>query len=457
MKRRGTVRTACGLAGLAVAGGMASTAAAYSVLSHEAVVDSLWPTEIRRLLLQRFPSATEAEFREAHAYAYGGSIIQDLGYYPFGNRFFSDLTHYVRAGDFVAAMLADARDLDEYAFALGALSHYASDEEGHPLGVNRAVPLVYPKLQKKYGDEVTFENDPKAHVMVEFSFDVVRVAGSGYLPRTYHDFVGFQVARGVLERAFRETYGLEMSDLFDDEDLAIGTYRRAASEVIPQLTRAAWKKRKNEILKLNPQASRSGFVYKLSRREYEDEWGNNYRKPEFARWRARVRNARPALLARVLVFIFQIVPKVGPLQTLAFKVPSPEAEQLFVKSYRATLERYRSLVEEAIRGRLSLPNEDLDTGRATRLEEYALADKTYAELLDELSERGFRSVPSALREDILGFYSAPGPKVASRHDSPRWRRTERELKELQASGRTNRAERSAEGLGPDRGPGAADH
>ena len=412
------------------------------------MVDSLWQNEIRRLLLQRFPSATEAELRRAHAYAYGGCIIQDLGYYPFGNRFFSDLTHYVRTGDFVAAMLADARDINEYAFALGALSHYASDEEGHPLAINRAVPLVYPKLQKKFGDDVTFEKDPRAHVMVEFSFDVVRVAGSGYLPSTYHDFVGFQVARGVLERAFRETYGLEISDIFDDEDLAIGTYRRGASEVIPQLTRAAWKKRKNEILKMDPQASRSGFVYKLSRRGYEAEWGNDYEKPEFARWRARLRNARPALLARILVFIFQLVPKVGPLQTLSFKVPSPEAERLFVKSYVATLERYRSLLEEVIQGRLSLPNEDLDTGRATRLAEYALADKSYARLLDELSDRGFGSVPPALREDILVFYSAPGPPVATPNDSPRWRKTERELKELRATEGAKRATRATPELGP---------
>ena len=349
-------------------------------------------------------------------------------------------------------MLADARDVNEYAFALGALSHYAADYEGHPLAVNRAVPLVYPRLAKKYGDQVTFADDPKAHVMVEFSFDVVRVAGSGYLPRTYNDFIGFQVSRGLVERAFKETYGLEMSDLFDDEDLAFETYRRAASEIIPRLTQAAWKKRQSEILKVDPQATRDEFVFKLTRQDYEGEWGNDYRKPEFAHWRERLRRARPALITRVLVFIFQLVPKVGPLETLSFRVPSPEAEQLFTQSYQATLDYYRSLVERtgelprsevaqapAVVGGLNLANDNLDTGQPTRLGEYPLADKTYAKLLDESSDRGFRTVPPALREDILAFYAAPHPTVAGGRDPKRWNKTEHELKELQATGKTAHA------------------
>src|SRR6202047_2901759 len=124
---------------------------AYAVLAHEAIIDSAWATDIRPLLLGRFPNATKEELKEAHGYAYGGSIIQDMGYYPHGSKFFSDLTHYVRSGDFVLALLRDSKDLDGYAFALGALAHYAADNDGHLIGVNRAVPLLYPKLKKKYG------------------------------------------------------------------------------------------------------------------------------------------------------------------------------------------------------------------------------------------------------------------------------------------------------------------
>jgi hypothetical protein len=102
---------------------LAQTFIGYSVLTHEAIVDLLWADHIKKLLLKRFPDATDDQLREAHAYAYGGSVIQDMGYYPFGNKEFSNLVHYVRSGDFVIALLHDAGDINEYAFALGALSH----------------------------------------------------------------------------------------------------------------------------------------------------------------------------------------------------------------------------------------------------------------------------------------------------------------------------------------------
>src|ERR1700676_502518 len=160
--------------------GWPARSAAYAVLAHEAIINSAWDTSIRPLLLKRFPDATKEELKEAHGYAYGGAIIQDMGYYPHGSKFFSDLTHYVRSGDFILALLRDAKDLDGYAFALGALSHYAADNDGHLIGVNQAVPILYPKLKKKYGDSVTYEKDPLAHVKTEFGFDVLEVAQGRY-------------------------------------------------------------------------------------------------------------------------------------------------------------------------------------------------------------------------------------------------------------------------------------
>src|SRR5690348_15104197 len=190
-----------------------SNCAGYSVLTHEAIIDAAWKDSIEPLLLSRFPNATAKELLQAHAYAYGGAIIQDLGYYPFGNRFFSDLTHYVRSGDFVLALIEESRDLNEYAFALGALSHYASDVSGHPLATNRAVALLYPGLAKKYGSVVTYQEKPSAHMKVEFGFDVDQVAEGNYAPKAYHDFIGFEVAKPVLERAFVRTYSLDMSSV----------------------------------------------------------------------------------------------------------------------------------------------------------------------------------------------------------------------------------------------------
>src|SRR6185295_1517806 len=177
----------------------------YSVLTHEAIIDSAWTESIQPVLRQRFPQATAEELRKAHAFAYGGCIVQDMGYYPFGSHLFTDLTHYARSGDFVAAMLRDSKDLNEYAFALGSLAHYAADTNGHRLGINRAVPRLYPKLQRKYGNEVTYENDPAAHLKTEFAFDVVQVAKGRYAPEAYHDFIGFEVSKPLLEAAFKDT------------------------------------------------------------------------------------------------------------------------------------------------------------------------------------------------------------------------------------------------------------
>src|SRR6201987_2198559 len=196
------------IVGLIFATCCASSCSGYSVLTHEAIIDSAWKESIVPVLLKRFPNATPEELLQAHAYAYGGAIIQDMGYYPFGNQFFSALTHYVRSGDFVIALLEESKDLNEYAFALGALAHYAADTSGHPLATNRSVAMMYPKLAKKYGPVITYEDKPSAHSQVEFAFDVDQVAEGHYAPKAYHDFIGFKVSKSVLERAFARTYSI---------------------------------------------------------------------------------------------------------------------------------------------------------------------------------------------------------------------------------------------------------
>src|SRR6267143_2909640 len=253
-------------------------APAYSVLTHEQVVDLVWKDRIEPLLRKRFPRATEEDLRKAHAYAYGGSLLQDMGYYPFGNKFFSDLVHYVRTCDFVVALLEDSADLNEYAFALGGLAHYVSDNAGHPT-INRVVAMEFPTLRKKYGDSVTYADDPKAHIRTEFGFDMVQVARNRYTSDRYHDFIGFEVSKPLLERAFIETYALKISDVFGDEDLTIGSYRRSVSTLIPEMTRVALLSRRDVIVKDTPNFNRKKFLYYLSRSNYEHEWGTVYRKP----------------------------------------------------------------------------------------------------------------------------------------------------------------------------------
>jgi hypothetical protein len=373
---------------------VATPARGYSVLTHEANIDAAWDPAIKPLLMQRYPRAGAAALLSARAYAYGGSVVQDLGYYPFGSRFFSDLVHYVRSGDFVEALLADARDVNEYAFALGALSHYAADNAGHPLAVNRSVALMFPKLEAKYGPEVKYAQSPTSHVVVEFSFDVVQAAAGAYLPESYHSFVGFQVAAPLLGRAFRETYGLDLKSIFADIDLAIGTYRHAVSEVIPQITEIAWRTKREEIARVIPSVERQNFVFHLSPQEYEQEYGANYRKP--------------GLIARLLAFAYKVLPKIGPLRPLKFQAPTPEAETLFLNSFKTTRERYRAALESIARGRLDLVNTDFDTGQRTRHGEYELADETYAKLLDKITKDDSHDVPKPLIEDINRFYGSAG-------------------------------------------------
>jgi zinc dependent phospholipase C len=368
-------------------------ALAYSVLAHESLVDSAWDAVIVPMLKSRYANADANALNEARAYAYGGSVMPDMGYYPFGSHFFTNLLHYTRSGDFIEQLVREAQNVNEYAFALGALAHYVADSTGHPLGVNRAVPIEYPKLRARYGDEVTYIEDPKRHIMVEFAFDVVQVASGAFLPQAYHNFIGFEVATDLVERAFHNTYGIEMKDVFASEDLAVGTFRYAVSTTIPQMTQVAWEKKRDEIEKLVPNVQRNAFVYTYTRAQYEREFGTKYQ--------------RPGLFARFFVWVVRVLPKVGPFKPLAFKTPSLEAERLFTDSFKAARERYRTLLQSVRGNRFDLRNTDFDTGEPTRRGEYKLADETYAELVARLKNK--TNVPPGIRADIARFYGTATP------------------------------------------------
>jgi zinc dependent phospholipase C len=367
----------------------AHNASSYSVLTHEAIIDSTWDSAIKPLLLRRFSAATEDELIQAHAYAYGGSIIQDLGYYPFGSRFYSDLTHYVRSGDFILNMIRESQDLDEYAFALGALSHYAADNNGHRMATNVSVPLLYPKLRLKFGKSVTYADDPFSHMKTEFGFDVFQAAKKRYASDAYKGFIGFQVAKPVLERAFQDTYGLRIEQVFLNIDLAIGSYRRAVGTILPALTKVAWQLKGPEIRKDAPGFTRKKFLYNLSRSSYEKNWGATYQ--------------RPTGRSRVLAACFHIVPRIGPFKALAFKRLTPETEKLYMTAFNTTIDRYREFLAGVETGRLKLPNNNFDVGAATKAGQYTLADAAYAKLLHKL-ENHYASMPDDLRGNILAFY-----------------------------------------------------
>ena len=390
---------------------------AYSVTSHQAIIDVVWEPSIKPAIRKRFPNAREEEINRGQAYAYGGAIIQDLGYYPYGSPFFSDLTHYIRSGDFILAMLRDSRDVYEYSFALGAMAHYAADNNGHRVGVNRAVPLLYPKLKKKYGDTVPYEDDKLAHIKTEFGFDVLEVAKERFAPESYHDYIGFEVAPRVLEQAFQETYGLDLKKVLGDETKVLNSYRHAVSDLLPKATRIAWDLKKDEIQKDEPGITKQKFLYNLKRANFEKEWGKDYLKPKFS--------------DKVLAFIYKILPKFGPLKVLQFKTPTPETERMFEASFNETLDQYRKLLnEEREAGKPGLLNGNFDLGEVSGPGKYKLSDTTHAKLLDKLADQKFAGMTPEIRAELLDFFSASDTPFAMKKDKKVWAKVQTELEEL---------------------------
>ena len=388
---------------------------AYSVLTHEEIVDLVWTDDLRPLLLKRFPTLTEEQLKEAHGYAYGGAVIQDLGYYPFGSVEFSDLVHYVRSGDFVRELLVQSQDANEYAFALGALAHYASDIAGHP-AVNQAVSIQYPKLRAKYGNSVRYAEDHTAHLKTEFGFDMVQVAKNRYASQQYHDFIGFQVSKPLLERTFPIVYGVELKDVLAHEDLAIGSYRYAVSRMIPKMTQVALRTHKKDMMKESPSFAKKKFLYRLSRSDYEKEWGKDYKKDGFK--------------TRLFAVLLRYMPKIGPFKALAFNSPTPQTAEMYFKSINTTVDQYRIYLQQVRAGTLELTNCDFDTGKETRAAEYSLTDESYAKLLGRLEKREFALTSSELRSNILHFYADLSLPLETKKDSGRWQNVLTSLDQL---------------------------
>jgi hypothetical protein len=429
VSRRFSVRVLTAILVLLMCG---SSLLAYSVLTHEEIVDLLWTDQIRPLLLKRFPALTEDQITEAHAYAYGGAVIQDLGYYPFGSTEFSDLVHYVRSGDFVRELLLESQDADEYAFALGALAHYASDVAGHP-AVNSAVAIEYPKLRAKYGNSVRYAEDKTAHLKTEFGFDMVQVAKNRYASQQYHDFIGFKVSKPLIERVFPIVYGLKLEDVLAHEDLAIGSYRYSVSQMIPEMTKVALRTHKKDMMRETPGFEKRKFLYRLSRSEYEKEWGKDYPKP--------------GVRVRVLAVVLRYMPKIGPFKALAFNNPTPQTEELYFKSINTTVDQYKVFLEAVGTDSLVLPNRDLDSGKLSAAAEYSLTDDTYAKLLSQLANRKFDLTTSDLQENILLFYSDLSAPVETMKDQTRWQSVLNSLDQLKLASPTatvadSRSERS---------------
>ncbi|MBV9761067.1 MAG: zinc dependent phospholipase C family protein [Acidobacteriaceae bacterium] len=399
--------------------GLAGGCAAYSVLSHEALVDALWDTKLKPFLLASYPGSTPDQLKRAHGFAYGGAIIQDLGYYPHGSKQFSDLTHYVRTGDFIAALLKESRSLDDLAFALGALSHYVSDLDGHRLATNVGEPMLYPRLQRKYGDFITYEQNPTGHLQTEFGFDVLEVAKGNFAPEAYHDFIGFYVAEPLVARAFRDTYGLELGDVFKDFHRGVESYRHAVSKTIPMATRVAWAARQDDIERAQPGMTKARFIYIMNRSSYERNWGKQY--------------DRPTLGDRMLAFLVKLLPPIGPLRAVKLKMPTPPVEKLFMDSFDRSAKQFAGKIDEVKEGSLHLEDKNYDVGTVTPAGGYKLDDDVQAYWLGLLAGKKFATVTPEIRAELLGYYRDLNAPIATKKDNRKWRQLVVEIQGLKTA------------------------
>ena len=436
-------------------------AAAYSLLTHEQLVDLAWQRSIVPLLLSRYPTLTPAELEHARAYAYGGCVIQDIGYYPFGDSSFSNLTHYVRSGDFVVNLFRNAGNADELAFAVGALSHYIGDSVGHAEATNVAVPIEFPQLRAKYGPVVNYAQGERQHIQTEFAFDINEIVHHHFAPVHYLRHIGLQVPVRQVALAYYQTYGLtEDFSGTRGRRFNVRGYRFAVRAFIPRIAYAVTLLHRRH----EPADSTSPEALELEKQvaamAAENDWDAYRRKAGIGTY--------------TLAGLIFVLPKLGPLKLVAVKGPTVETEANYVHSVvvseaalRRTLARFtpppttRSTAPSAAASdinsepppsqplpanpaaaqdvpRLShdprhpLPNRDLDTGRVVQPGGYSLTDSTYASLLHRLAMQPAQAIPPGIKEDVLAYYADPASPITTKKDAARWAQVQADLVTLAA-------------------------
>ncbi len=439
----------------------ARTARAYSLLTHEQLIDLTWNDSIVPLLLSRYPSLTPEQLEHARAYAYGGCVIQDIGYYPFGDEFFSNLTHYVRTGDFVVNLFRNAGNADELAFAIGALSHYIGDAEGHSLATNIAVPVEFPKLERKYGPVVNYAEGKTQHVRTEFAFDISELDHGRMAPFRYQKHVGLRVPMRQLALAYYQTYGLTRGfSRRGEQHINMGAYRFAVRAFIPRIARAIAVLH-HHAEPPDPDTQETLELHKqVAAMAAKNHWAQYERKPGLGTY---------SLAA--LIFI---LPKVGPLRMAAVRGPTVQTQSDYdhsvsvsTRALARVLARFtppprrlataaqaaaadihsqpppsRPTTENASPASLAprdpsdpghpLKNRDLDTGHVVQPGGYRLTDATYAHLLHLLTRRPGTPIPPGIKEDILAYYANLDLPITTKKDPEQWKQVLGDLETLKA-------------------------
>ncbi len=418
---------------------LAPVCRAYSLLTHEQLIDLTWQDSIVPLLLSRYPGLTPAQLDRARSYAYGGCVIQDIGYYPFGDRDFSNLTHYVRSGDFVVNLFRNAKNADQLAFAIGALSHYIGDSYGHSEATNRAVPVEFPNLEARYGPIVSYAEGRHQHVQTEFAFDIDQVAHHHLAPLRYLRHIGLNVPRHQLSLAFYQTYGLPDFAAHRSHRFKIWEYRFAVRTFIPRIAYAVTLLRRKhepgepdtpEAVEVEREAAAAAAL---------DNW-DSYRRD------------KTSFETRILAALLFILPKVGPLSLANVKGPTESTEADYIHSVsqstaalRFVLRRFTPLASRlaVIQGAAileqpfgprdplhPLPNRDLDTGYVVKPGGYPLTDSTYASLLHRLAQNPAQPIPPGIKRDIEAYYSNPNAPISTKRHPAQWAEVQTDLKTL---------------------------
>jgi hypothetical protein len=388
--------------------------AAYSVQSHEELIDLNWKPAIRPFLLARFPHATDAELEQAHAFAFGGCAIQDLGYYPFSNEFFSNLAHYVRSADFIRNLFNEAKNPNELAFAIGALSHYVGDTTGHSLAVNPAVADGFPALAKKYGPVVTYDEDPHAHVRTEFAFDINEISKHRMAPSAYLRHIGLRVPVDLLARAFFKTYGLDFEKILGKRRPVVRGYRFAVRSFLPRIAYAETVLHRRSFPADTQSEALRLFQQHIAEADFGSQW-NRYRR------------ARAGIGTYLLAGTIFVLPKLGPLSLLAIRIPTPQTQELYLASMNKSSSALQQLLATWDTTEQSLPNLDLDTGAKVRPGSYRLTDETYADLLETITRQPQAKVPAGLKRDIQDYYADPRAPIITKQNPQKWARLQRQL------------------------------
>ncbi len=421
--------------------GLSRQAAAYSLLTHEQLIDLTWQDAIVPLLLSRYPNLTPADLDRARAFAYGGCVIQDIGYYPFGDRSFSNLTHYVRSGDFVVNLFRNAQNADELAFAVGALSHYIGDTIGHSQATNRAVPIEFHELFERYGPVVSYAEGKHEHVRTEFAFDIDEIAHRRVAPLRYLRHIGLKVPTRLVGVAFYQTYGLTDFAGRRRHRFKVRTYRWAVRTFIPRIAYSVTVLRRNH----EPASPNTPDAIEIAKEAAQVGAINN--------WDA-YRGKKPRFETYLLAGILWLLPKAGPLSLVAVKGPTEATEADYMHSVaqstamlRYELKRFTPAKsrQAAPTGAIGmettpgpadpehlLPNRDLDTGHVVQPGGYPLTDSTYAMLLHKITRDAAQAIPPGIKEDIAAYYSNPQFMPGTAKNPAKWTRVQADLKILAA-------------------------